>query len=243
MVRLDFNEKDFKKDFYKLLSEYPEANNMVKLLEENCDLVLFGGAIREYIDSKFDSIPRDFDIVLRKKKDDIDLDKLLLKFNYKKNRFDGYKIIIDSLEFDIWEIQNTWAFKENKVVCQMKDYVNELQRTVFLNIDSIVYNLNNEKLYANNYKKAMKRKTLDIILEDNPYKDLNYLRAILFRKRYNMSMSEKLIKNIVDYTKREKLYLEKLYEIQFSHYNDEKVTKDDLSYELDQIIKNVKIYD
>lgn len=236
MDRQDFNEQIFKKDFYKLMSGYPNAWELIRTLEKDGELILFGGVIREYIDNKFDNMPRDFDLVFNKKVKDTDLERLLDGFDHRKNRFGGYKLTLDSLEFDIWEIEDTWAFKEKKVRCKKRNYVSGLQKTVFLNIDSIVYSLYREKLYGDNYKKAMEEKTLDIILEENPYIELNFLRAIIFKVKYDMGLSERLAENIAGYIRSTKNYLDELYRIQISHYNYEKVSRSDLNTQLDEIL-------
>ena len=175
------------KEFYRLLNRYPQASKLIQCLNECGEILLFGGAVREFNDNKFNITPRDFDIVIKKKHNDINLDNLLHRFYYRKNRFNGYKIKIDSLEFDIWEIENTWAFKEKKIDCTEAEYIEKLQETVFLNIDSVVYNITKEKIYSNRYEEAMKCKILDVVLVDNPYVELNMLRAILFKRKYNMN--------------------------------------------------------
>ena len=42
-----------------------------------------------------------------------------------------------------------------------------LPKTVFLNMDAIIYDMKNDKWYDTEYKKAMETKVLDIILEEN----------------------------------------------------------------------------
>jgi hypothetical protein len=174
---------DFSDDFYKLISGYPSADSLINQLQQCGEVLLFGGAVREYNDTRFNSMPRDFDLVINKGDNNINLEDILKNFSYKKNRFDGYKLQVDSLEFDIWELEKTWAFKENKVQCSQEEYSYKLQDTVFLNIDSVVYNLTTKELYNKKYKEAMKNKELDVILEENPYKELNIMRALVFKKK------------------------------------------------------------
>ena len=80
-------------------------------------------------------------MILQKKRE------LKMLLFYKKNRFEGYKLFLSNLEFDVWEIEKTWAFKERKLPCCESEYIERLHETVFLNIDSTVYSLNNDKLY------------------------------------------------------------------------------------------------
>ena len=223
-------------DFNKLINEYPNVKSLINQLENYGELFLFGGAIREYNDTKFSKIPRDFDIVINKKDKNLNLDNILKKFSYKKNRFNGYKLKIDSLEFDIWELENTWAFKENKVKCLQGEYSKKLQETVFLNIDSLVYNLNTQELYDDKYMDAMKKKELDVVLEENPFKELNLIRALIFKRKYNMSLSKQLKSIFKDYVRSNDNYINSLYEIQFKHYNEYKLDKNTIEKEINSII-------
>ncbi|EHK2280454.1 hypothetical protein DDA98_10780 [Clostridium perfringens] len=223
-------------DFNKLINEYPNVKSLINQLGKYGELFLFGGAIREYNDTKFSEIPRDFDIVIDKKDKNLNLDDILKKFSYKKNRFNGYKLKIDSLEFDIWELENTWAFKENKVKCLQGEYSKKLQETVFLNIDSLVYNLNTQELYDDKYMDAMKKKELDVVLEENPFKELNLIRALIFKRKYNMALSKQLKSIFKDYVRSNDNYINSLYEIQFKHYNEYKIDKNTIEKEINSII-------
>lgn len=223
-------------DFKRLISPYPEAEKLIQQLEKTGELLLFGGVVREYIDNRFQRLPRDFDIVVNKANQGTDLDSVLIDFDFKKNRFDGYKITVDNLEFDIWEIQNTWAFKENKINCSKKDYPYNLPETVFLNIDSLAYNLNKREFYGDRYRNAMNEKILDVVLYDNPFKELNLLRSIIFKIKYQLNYSKKLVQIIREYICEENNYLNELYKVQFTHYHCEKITKSRLDYEIKSIL-------
>ncbi|MDL0345535.1 hypothetical protein QQO70_01220, partial [Clostridioides difficile] len=132
-------------------------------------------------------------------------------------------IRVNQIEFDIWEIENTWAFKENKVQINFGDYEKKLQDTVFLNIDSIVYNLNTQDYYNKKYENAMENKSLDVVLEENPYIELNLLRAILFKKKYNMDFSDKLSRILSDFVDNNNNYLKLMEEVQIKHYRTFKI--------------------
>lgn len=230
--------KDYYKlreDFYDLIGQYPNANSLINQLGEYGELLLFGGAVREYNDSRFENMPRDFDIVIDKNID-VNLDYVLQDFDYHKNRFDGYKINVDGIEFDIWELENTWAFKENKINCSKNEYKYKLQDTVFLNVDSVVYNLTKRKMFDEKYENAMKSKEIDIVLEDNPYKELNMVRAIELKNKYDMEFSEKLKKIMKSFINDNDDCVDKLYKIQYNHYLEYKVKKETIENELNEII-------
>lgn len=230
------DEQNFYREFYKVMSRHNNAKILMEKLESSGEVILFGGAVREYIDSSYRELPRDFDIVYKKKSYELGLDELLLGFNYKKNRFDGYKVVVDGLEFDIWDINDTWAFKKNKIICDKNQYVEKLTETVFLNIDSIVFNINESKFNGGRYSEAIENKCLDIILEENPFLELNLLRAILYKRKYNMSLSKKLIAIFRNFIEKNTNYVDVLYDIQLSHYDIEKIKKNELKKELLNIL-------
>lgn len=110
---MNFDEMKFYNDFHNIISKYSRAEKLIRELEDNGEIIIFGGAVRDYLESNFETMPRDFDIVFKRKRKD--LDSMLIDFcEKKKNRFDGYKIILDDIEFDVWDINNTWAFREKK---------------------------------------------------------------------------------------------------------------------------------
>lgn len=220
---------DLSRDFYKLIRRDTDACRLINRLEEHGDILLFGGAVREYKDNQFSKIPRDIDIVVKNENDLINIENIMSEFRYIKNRFGGYKIKLNNLEFDIWNIENTWAFKEEKIACEEHEYIEKLQDTVFLNVDAIVYNLTKKEMYDEKYQQAMSNRVLDVVLEDNPCIALNIIRAILFKQKYEMIFSEHLKHIFEHFIKNTRNYLDKIYKIQFEHYSREIISKKDIS--------------
>ena len=173
----NFDENKFYNNFYSIISKYENIVELFKNLNSNGELYIFGGAVRHYLDNgNFNTLPRDFDIIFKKKDSTVKLEKIITQyFKFKKNRFNGYKFQINNLKFDIWNIEDTWAFRENKVKYDSQNYISKLTETVFLNIDSLIFDLNNKKLYADKYKKIINTKELDVVLNENPFLELNLL--------------------------------------------------------------------
>lgn len=224
---------NLKEEFYQIVEEHLELKNLISKLSDKGEILLFGGAVRQYLEDGFKNMPRDFDIVINSD-DECDLDECFENLEFKKNRYDGYKVNVDELQFDIWRMKNTWAFKEQKV--EMKE--ENLPDTVFLNIDSIVYNLNKGKMYCEKYEESLQTKVLDIVLEDNPFVELNLLRAIVFKKKYNMNISE----NLREYFKRFALkskedFVANLYQLQDSHYGQRYFSMESINREVYEIVQ------
>ena len=181
---------EIRDSFERFINSYLNAQKFIDKLEENSEVILFGGAVRDYFENSFKKKPRDIDLVLYPN-EKLCLTELLEdnKYEYKVNKFGGYKIKVDNLNFDVWSIDNTWAFKENKVdFNQLQD----LNKTVFLSIDAVFYNLTTQKLYNDGYAEVKSEKELDIVLEDNPHPEINIMRARYFQKKYDLSFTDKL---------------------------------------------------
>lgn len=139
---------------------------------------------------------------------------------------------MDSLEFDIWDMNNTWAFKEKKVASAEEN----LTKTVYLSVDGIVFNYNKDVLYYNELNKSLKYKVLDVVLQENPQKELNLLRAMIFKKKYNLRYSIKLIDEFKSMLLLgEQKLVADLYNIQLSHYKEERLSECDIKFELSSI--------
>lgn len=228
MKNTSANRYDLRDKFYSILKLRPLAQKAIFRLREEGDLLLFGGSVREFFNSNFEVIPRDFDIVVNSNHKNFE--RCFRGIPFKKNRFDGYKINVDGLIFDIWDLSSTWAFKEKKISDVRKE---NLPKTVFLNYDSIVYNLRTGDLYDEGYFKAKKDKLLDIVLEENPFPELNILRSFVFNKRDKMSYSDGLLSYISDWCRKNNGHeVELLLNAQNKHYGREYISKYEIEKEL-----------
>ena len=106
-------------------------------------------------------------------------------------------------------------------------------------MDSIVYDIRNNKWYDDRYQEAMRTGVLDVVLEENPFLELNIIRSFVIRKKYDMSLSEKLeeiICGYVYYCGKEKAILD-LYNTQIKRYKKEIISKKELRGEIDKILR------
>jgi hypothetical protein len=179
-------EKNIKNQLIYFLGKDSNTLNFIEELSNVGDLLFFGGSIRDicFFPEK-PPMPRDFDIAIKFKNKTI-FDLILKKYNYKKNRFGGYKIKISNMEFDIWDLENTWAYKYTNLSPSEEN----LAKSVYLNIDGIVYNFNKARLYDEVFRTSIRECKLDITLEENPQVELNLLRALIFKEKYNLNFSK-----------------------------------------------------
>ncbi|MEC3334970.1 hypothetical protein ABH963_003772 [Bacillus sp. RC55] len=226
-------EKSIKQKLTLLLRQHSETLNFVEELSQSGDLLFFGGSIRDLYITKDDSLqfPRDFDIAINFRNKKV-LENLKEKYPYKINRFGGYKFYTSVVEFDIWDLNNTWAFKNTN----LKASEENLARSVYLNIDGIVFNYNKECLYDEIFKETIQNSLLDITLEKNPQIELNLLRALVFKSKYNLVFSNRLKEVFREFKSNdEKKIIDNLYKIQLSHYRTLKFSKEEIRNELQYI--------
>lgn len=199
------------------------------------NLYLIGGVLREFLETGNVKNVRDIDIVISTRLID-KFNEICAKYHAEKNSFSGYKINCDGVTIDVWNIENTWAYRKNIIRCSEEDYLENLPYTVFYNLDSLIYDVKNNVWYDDLYKKAKESNVLDIVLEENPYVDLNILRGMIFQNRYHMEYSERLKKLIRERFRNEKEYAKILYSIELKRYEKEILSLKDIEEQLDQIL-------
>ena len=221
------------KNLYSRLKSDKNSYNFIMKLMNCYDLYLFGGGVRDLLNNSLEQV-RDLDFVIKSKNnEEINLESYIPdNITFKKNRFNGYKIYFDNLIIDIWDIKNTWAFKSNL----LDDSVENLLDSVYLNIDSLLYYLNENK-YINNFdKKKKKIKQLDIILEKTPCEKLNLLRAIIYKNKYSLKISNNLKKRFYNYVYEDnESLINDFMVLQKEHYNHYIYTKQELIKELSSL--------
>ena len=223
-----------KEAIYAYLNRYPPALELFHKLERVGNIYLIGGVLREYRDHKTIQQLRDIDIIVDIK-DRVLWEDTLACYSVQRNRFDGYKLRCEDLLMDTWSIENTWAFRSRAIRCDREDYLDYLPQTVFLNIDSIIYDWEKEMWIDKVYQDAMKSRILDVVLEENPYLLLNTVRTLILKERYQMALSRRLRKLMLSVIKEpENLshYVDVLYNEQIRRYQQAILSKDFIHNEI-----------
>ena len=251
---------DIERVLFYYMKQAPIAAKIIKEVQRCGDTFLFGGCLRACNDEEKYFSPRDIDIVVDVRDNEHYLQALLLPYSPKINRFGGYKIEPQSfsindkyynqiksnrsiVSMDIWPLKKTWAFANNLLPYSESEYGEHLQDTVFLNIDSIAYNLTKGILYSEKYDEAMSTRILDVIIEENPQLNLNLLRALIFKKQYNMVFSKRLndifYKHISDMQNSQ--LLENLMKMQKARYQTNILSGNSLNQELLSICRTAQL--
>lgn len=219
---------------FNYLENYPPSLELFRKLKHAGNLYLIGGVLREYRDRGELRDLRDIDII-------IDIrersrwEEILETHRPKKNSFGGYKLVCSALIVDIWPLEETWAYREGYVVCKPEEYAMNLPKTVFLNLDAIIYDFNKDIWYDEKYLDAMNSRVIDVVLEKNPWILLNIVRAMVLKKRYGMSFSDGLRKIIREQMNLEKDFTGRLLEIQEERYKKVILSGEEIEKELEEL--------
>lgn len=223
-----------KNEIYRYLRNHPPALEMFKKLENAGNIYLIGGVLREFLDHRRIMNLRDIDIIIDVK-NDLLWKNILNQYMKRRNRFGGYKLESCGLVIDIWAIEDTWAYRSGTIQCNPQDYFSLLPETVFLNLDSIVYDWDKSVWLNKRYEDAMRTKVLDVVLANNPQLQLNIMRALVLKNRYKMTFSNELKCIICDEAKNfttESLFCQKLFDEQMHRYNEEILSREEIQNEI-----------
>ncbi len=219
-----------KREISTLMNREPEIERLLARIEDNFQVIVFGGAVRDVLFNCPENI-RDIDVVLYPKRctgneeQEIRLREIIrtsFKGKTRKNRFGGYKVRYGNTQMDIWLLKDTWAFRQNL----LKATPENLLKSVYLNIDAYALNYCEGKFIANCGHKKIEE--IDIVLEENPCEELNLVRAVVFQKKYHMCLSENIIQKLTDMMIKWSEIEDRILKIEKQHYGAVVVTMKDI---------------
>lgn len=156
-------------------NERRPVTSFLNELEECARVFIFGGLVRDVCLKSTRQFRSDVDVVV-KVNDHTKFEATLAKYDYKKNKFGGYRIQNSRWYFDLWEFDKTWAFSEGYVAPENEE---SLLETTFFNWDAAFYDWQEKQLrYKANYFEDLKEKVLDINLTKNPNELGAFLRSL-----------------------------------------------------------------
>ncbi len=152
------------------------------------ETAIFGGMLREFALGKAREFSSDIDLVSYASQHEIYL--AIKQYHPKKNKFGGYRFAIDHRMYDIWSLDDTWAFREGIIKgTQFKDLLN----TTFFNLDSAIFHLSSNECYVpDDYQEWIKRCLLEINMLENPSPANMARRAIKMATNKQLTIGPKL---------------------------------------------------
>lgn len=189
LLDIDSKAKPFRTYLEMALDE--QILSFLNLLSTEGNVYFFSGVIRNYF-LKIYTI-RDLDIVLD---GNIQIEERLKDYEYRKNSFGGYKVIIAGKNIDIWFLENTWALNYQKNINH--DLEKYIPLTAFFNFSSIVFSFNENKFYASkHFCRFLKNPKIDLVYSPNANQALCVINSLYYSEKLNISISEKLRKHLI----------------------------------------------
>jgi hypothetical protein len=176
-------------DNLKKVQENSDIATLFKRLSDAGPAAVFGGAVRDWVLGK---TPRDIDIVL-----DCPINSLsfISNMEHKKNKFGGYHLVVGGVEFDVWNLDASWAFKAD---ASFTKNLKTLTKTCFFNMDAVLFYLDTGHLQDDGFTAAIESKKLDIVYEPNPFPFLCVSKALCALRKYEMTPTDNLRRFIGD---------------------------------------------
>jgi hypothetical protein len=168
-------------------------NNLDDVASQLPETVIFGGMIREFGLGNARRFNSDIDLVSLATFDDINA--AVSKYSPTANKFGGLRFFVGKQAFDIWALEDTWAFKEGLCTGEQLD---DLLKTTFFDVDAAIFHLRTKQYsYSAGHVRGIKERELELNLESNPNPDGMISRAIKLCSESQLAVGLKLAKYLV----------------------------------------------
>lgn len=195
---------------------------------------LFGGTLRDIAVSGPSASPRDFDIVVSGRSRQ-DLKSALSVFDLTENRFGGFRVNSELTSFDVWRLEDTWAFVDFPLRgCRFQD----LPKTTFLSTEAIVVDLlqdanNSRNVYEHGFFESIANRTIDINLPENPFPASCIAKTLVTARRLQFDLSSRLATHLIHAFA--KITVDQVHDAQLTHYGVSYLRPDDINEVKDRL--------
>ena len=167
--------------------------NIIEEVAATTKVYIFSGVIRNFFLGYWQN--RDLDIVVENI-NNIKLSKNILRNTIiRKNKFGGFKIELDKLVVDVWDIKKTWGLVQEK----KNPIPEELIKTVFFNFSAIVYDFNDTKfIFDNVFCDFLHTNMLKVIYPLNLDIALCIVNTMYYCQKYGFTISTQLCEWIIN---------------------------------------------
>jgi len=204
---------------------HPLYSVLEKIRGARKPVFLCGGTVRDLL--LFNKrTPRDLDIIFGY----ISREELASLFSgdvKEETGLGGLKLEVRDWSIDMWPLEDTWAFKENKSGKGFSDY----PKTTFLDVDAIAIELfstkkQKRKIYSEGFFEAISSKVIELNFEGNPSPAKCIVRALQMARKFNFAIGPKLARYMASYVGR--MEIEELAQIYQRRYMSTRVTVEGL---------------
>lgn len=149
-------------------------NTLDWISEKLPETAIFGGMVREFALGNARSFASDIDLVSFASQADIF--QAIKDFSPVKNKYGGFRFLVDKRLYDIWAFEDTWAFREGILA---GNSFSDLFGTTFFNLDAAIFHLKKKECFLSDfYQDSLENRLLEINLEENPFPEKMVQRAI-----------------------------------------------------------------
>ncbi|WP_287815125.1 hypothetical protein [Pseudomonas sp.] len=168
MIGIAVNTDALRKRIIRFFDSYARAQilNFVRHLSAIGEVYVFGGLIRDIALFGGKEFNSDIDLVVECSQVDLDYFFSACELLAQRNKFGGYRTILDGWSVDVWAVEETWAFKEGLV-----EYsgVESLLSTTVTTWESVLFSFRTRKIISSmDYLERISRGELDVVLVENP---------------------------------------------------------------------------
>lgn len=147
------------------LAALPGLRRLVDDLLHVAPVGVFGGMIREAATLGTVANANDIDLVVEVRDSQV-FEPLLADSLLTRNRFGGFRLLMDNTPVDVWALGQTWAIQNNHVRGRS---LADLPHTTFLTCDSAVLSLADDRLHVTDgFSAWLCERLLDVQLRANP---------------------------------------------------------------------------
>ena len=196
--------------------------------------VFFGGTLRSLLlnrilGRKGLGRPRDLDIVVA----DDSIRQLKQRLGdrvVRETRFGGIKVERKNWQFDLWPLEATWAFKEDRTLFST---FSALPDTTFFNLEAVAVDVwprpgLRRNIYAGDgrFFEGLLTKTIELNHEHNPFPALCVVRSLVLAKTTGFAIGPKLASYL--FTHSTNVSDQELETVQCHHYGKQRLSAKDM---------------
>lgn len=175
----------------KELLPHPDFIELQRFASSYGSMAIFGGLVRDLALGHSEAFGSDIDIVVQGI-DNKGIQRITEKFVGRGNSFGGSRFAIGRWVFDVWPLEQTWAFKKRGSDTTISKFV-DLLDTTFLNVDAAIYDLDEGSLEITpNYIKDLVFGHLDVNYADTPNEIGAAVKTLRMMAINNFTLSQRL---------------------------------------------------
>lgn len=171
-------------DFFLSGCEGKAARVLIDTLAEHSRAWIFGGMIRDIGLFGRTGFTSDIDIVVDSNRED--LLRLLSTINVRNltcTKLGGIRFHYHDMDFDVWCLSDTWAFKENLI--PLED-AHSLFKTTLMTWDAILYDIHSRQVISpENYLDDLHDRRLELVFSQTPNESGSLIKILrtIYNKR------------------------------------------------------------